>query len=482
MLNIRRKTKNIPQGVKASVAMFLATLITKGIAYITTPLYTRLLSPEEYAQVSVFLTWLQVLGVIAMFAFADGGVFNNGMSDYPDKRDEYSFSILILSNLITVCFLGVLFSVYPFIRQWIGLSWPLVLLMGAIFLLEPAYLFWVIRQRYELKYKMTTKWSVTTALLSLAVAVICILIFKDHRLYARIFGAKLTLIAIYLGFYIYLGMKSKWKVETKYWKAAFLFNLPLIPHFLSTYMLSSSDKLMISILIGDSATAYYSVAYAVSTVGMIVWTATNASLLPYTYEKCKKKDYSAVSAVAMPIVTVFAAVCVLVIMLAPEAVAVMATADYKEAIYAIPPIVGGVFFLVHYYMYGNVIYFYKKPKYILFASLTAAVLNLILNYIFIPQYGYIAAGYTTLFCYLVQAAIDFYGMKRAAGGVAIYNMRYIGLLSLGVIAVSLLSNFVYDYAIIRYAVILLLLALGVIFRKKIVTMIRTIRQGKKRED
>ncbi|MBR2489711.1 MAG: oligosaccharide flippase family protein, partial [Clostridia bacterium] len=85
MLN---KIKNLPAGVKASVAFFFASVITSGIAYIVTPIYTRLLSPEEYGQTSVFLTWVQVFGIIAMFCL-HYGVFNNGMLDYKDKRDDF---------------------------------------------------------------------------------------------------------------------------------------------------------------------------------------------------------------------------------------------------------------------------------------------------------------------------------------------------------------------------------------------------------
>lgn len=46
---------------------------------------------------------------------------------------------------------------------------------------------------------------------------------------------------------------------------------------------------------------------------------------------------------------------------------------------------------------------YKKTKYIMVASIIGAVLNVILNFALIPVFGYLAAGYTTLFCYLLFA-------------------------------------------------------------------------------
>ena len=386
------KIKHISKSIRASIAFFIASLITAGSAYIFTPIYTRLLTAEEYGQVSIYLTFLQTFGIIAMFCLSYG-IFNNGMIDYPDKRDEYSFSMLILSNVITLCFAGVLFCVYPIIGSYIKIEWPLLIIMSAVFLVQPAYNFWNARQRYELKYKFVLLWSAVCAVFSPLVAVILMLFFeKGERLYPRIFGAEIALILVYLCFYIYIGFKNRWKVNTHYWKKAFLFNLPLIPHYLSLYLLSSSDKFMISFLVGDDKVAYYTVAHSVASVALIIWSAINSTLIPYTYEKCKQKDYKSINKATLPLLTLFAVGCFFVIMLAPEVVKLMATNEYLEAILVIPPIVGGVFFQVQYYVYANVVYYFKRPTYVMIGSVTSVILNIILNYFCIKTWGYIAAG------------------------------------------------------------------------------------------
>jgi O-antigen/teichoic acid export membrane protein len=466
--------RGMPASAKASIAFLFSSIITKAIAYITTPIYTRILTTEEYGQVSVFLTWLQVFGIIAMFCLSMG-VFNNGMLDFPDRRDDYSFSMLILSNTITIAFSVVLVVVYPVIQGIVGIDYPLLFLMIGVFLFQPAYNFWVARQRYEYKYKYVMLWAVICAIISpLAAIILCLKSESGNRLYPMLFGAEITLIIIYIGFYFYLAKKSRFKVDFSFWKTALLFNLPLIPHYLSTYLLNSSDRIMISHLVSNSAAAYYSVAYSVAAVATIVWSAVNGSLVPYTYEKCKERNFKAISKVTIPILTLFAVVCLFVIMLAPEVVAIMATRDYREAIYVIPPIVGGVFFQVQYYIYANVVYYYKKPKYVMFASVTATIANLILNYVFIKSYGYIAAGYTTLFCYIIQAIIDYIAMKKVVKE-QVYNMKFIFALSLAVIMVALVSNIVYDIPIVRYSVIAIILLIGFIRRKDVIRVVFDIR-------
>jgi O-antigen/teichoic acid export membrane protein len=365
------------------------------------------------------------------------------------------------------------------IQVWLGMDFPLLVLMLIVFFVQPAYNFWVARQRYELKYKTTVIWTVVCALAPSIIAILCICFSDSNKLYARLFGAELTLVFIYLGFCVYLAIKSNFKVNLKYWKSALCFNLPLIPHYLSTYLLGSSDKLMISSIVGDAATAYYSVAYSVAAVVTIVWTSVNSSLVPYTYEKCKTKNYKAISAVTLPILTAFAVMCGAAIMLAPEIVSVMATKDYMEAIYVIPPVVGGVFFQVHYYIYANVVYYYKQTKYVMYASVCATVLNLVLNYIFIYRFGYIAAGYTTLVCYFVQAVLDYFAMKKVVGK-SIYDMKYVGGLSMVLIIVSLISVFIYNYALVRYAIIFVMIVLAFMFRKRIISIIINLKDIKKK--
>lgn len=468
-----QKFRNLPAGAKASVAFFFASLVTSGVSYLVTPIYTRLLPPEVYGQASIFFSWVQIFGIVAMFCLSYG-VFNNGMVDYPDKRGEFSFSMLVLSNVITLGFSVALLFAYPLLKDVLGIDFPLLVLMCILFLVQPAYSFWAARQRYELKYKYTVFWTIMVTSLSQFAGIACIMIWKDEQLYARLLGTEVASILIYFGFYLYLAIKNRWHLETKYWKPAILFNLPLIPHYLSMYLLRSSNKILISNIIGDAQVAYYSVAQAVATIVTMVWTAINTSLIPYTYEKCKKKDFSAISNVTMPILTGFAGACVLATMFAPEVVAIVATPDYMEAIYVIPPIVGGVFFQVQYFIYANIVYYYKKSKYVMYASVTSVVLNFVLGYFLISEFGYLAAGYATLLCYLLQAALDYVAMRRVVKE-PVYNMRYIGFLSLLVVGLMLISHLLYSSILIRYGIVLLIVIACIVMRKRIVGIFKVIK-------
>lgn len=461
------KIKKLPEGVKASFGYFFASVVTSGISYITTPIFTRILTPEVYGQSSVFFTWLQIFGIIAMFSL-QAGVFNNGMLEYPEDRDGYSYSMLVLSNIITLVFFAVLFALYPHINEIIDMDIPLLFLMMFVFLTQPAYNFWTSRQRYEYKYKKTVLVTIIAAVVSPVISIICILLF-NNKLYSRLFGAEVSLIFIYSAFYIYILKHSNGKPNRKYWKEALLFNLPLIPHYLSAYLLGSSDKIMIANLAGNTQAAYYSVAHSIAMVVTIIWSAANASLVPFTYEKCKAKDYKAISRTTLPILFLFAVACIVIILIAPELLLFMASEEYQQAVYVIPPIIGGVFFQVQYYMYANVLYYKKKTTFVMVASVLSAVLNIFLNYLLIPKFGFVAAGYTTIVSYGVQALIDYCAMRKTINN-SVYNMKYVICLSVLVVAISIVGNLSYSFVVLRYGILACIMMLAVVFRKRIINV------------
>ena len=96
-----KKTERLSAPAKASFVLMLTQLIPKGLAVITTPIFTRLLTTAEYGQVSVFFSWYEILVIFSGFCLSKG-VFNNGMLDYKDDRDCFSLSLYSLSLLISL--------------------------------------------------------------------------------------------------------------------------------------------------------------------------------------------------------------------------------------------------------------------------------------------------------------------------------------------------------------------------------------------
>ena len=96
-----------------------------------------------------------------------------------------------------------------------------------------------------------------------------------------------------------------------------------------------------------------------------------------------------------------ALVLMIMIAFAPECIYVFAGNKYTDAVKIIPSVASSLYFIFMYQIFANVEFYYKKNKFIAYASMIGAVLNLVLNYFGIKLFGYIAPGYTTLICYIV---------------------------------------------------------------------------------
>jgi len=154
----------------------------------------------------------------------------------------------------------------------------------------------------------------------------------------------------------------------------------------------------------------------------------------------------------------------------------IATGEYFDSLEVVPVIVGGIFFQAHYSLFANVLYYYRKPKYVMYASVVAATLNIILNYIFIIKFGYIAAGYTTLICYIIQSTIDYVALRKICK-YKIYDMKFIGILSLIIFFVAISGKYVYEHNLVR---LILISTIGIIcfaIRKKILDIFKLMKNS-----
>jgi O-antigen/teichoic acid export membrane protein len=188
---------------------------------------------------------------------------------------------------------------------------------------------------------------------------------------------------------------------------------------------------------------------------VIVWTAINNSFMPTLFENLKDGTnvYFKVREVINPLVLLYGVFAMVMALIAPEVINLLTTDEYMSAINIIPPVVAGVFLTCIYTLFSNVLVYYKKTKYIMLGTLLASGINIVLNYILIPQYGYVVAAYTTLVSYIVLAISQYVAMKHVVK-MEIYDVKYFMVLSLSVIVSCLLCNLIYGLLIFRYLLIL----------------------------
>lgn len=282
------KYNKIPVSVKASLWFVVCSILQKGISLITIPIFTRIMTTEQYGLYSTFISWY---GVIIIFTSLNlyYGVFNNAMIKYEDRRNQYTSSMQGLTMVITIIAFGVYLLFRNLFNSILGMPTLFVCLMFVKLLVSPSMEFWFVRNRFEFKYKSITIITLLQSLIGSMIGVIAV-ILSENKALARI--ASLVVVDVVFCMIIaYVQYKrGKCFYQKEFWKYAVLFNLPLIPHYLSGTILNQGDRVMINSLVGASAVAFYSVAYNIGILINIIIQAINASLTPWIYGKLKSNE------------------------------------------------------------------------------------------------------------------------------------------------------------------------------------------------
>ncbi|MDC2828777.1 oligosaccharide flippase family protein [Limosilactobacillus mucosae] len=466
--------------LKASLWYTISNILVKGISLLSTPIFTRVMSQDQYGTFTLFQSWFNIILIFTSLNIFLGG-YTKGMLIYKDDIAGYTASSLFQTAILT-CFFGIIYLLkVNFWTNFFGLSPFLMLMMFIELLTSPAYEFWASQARFEYKYQKVVAISFISSVMSIVLGVVAV-VYTTRKVEARVVSDVFAKAFVALPLLLLILWKGKKFFVKEYWKFNFNFNIPLIPHYLSNYALNQSDRVMIGKIIGNAQAAQYSVAYTISMMMALVTTALNNAMTPYIYQSIDGGHEDDIKETLTPIFFLVAVLCIITMAFAPEIVLVFAGKNYMPAVYIIPPVAASVFFIFLYSMFSTIEYFYQKTVQIAIATVIAAVLNVGLNYIFINLYGYYAAGYITLLSYIVLAFMHFVFYKiivkdKFGKDKQLYDHKAILLSSVIVLVAMVIMIFTYRSILIRYSVIMLFFILGILKRKKIKKIINSFKKA-----
>lgn len=475
MNRLLNKWREIPISAKSSIAFIFSSFIIKGIVFLVTPIFTRIMDISQYGGITTYNSWVSIIEIFAILGLTSAGVFNVGLNDNKENRSKYISTCLGLCNISTLIVFGLLFLSKLFLGNDFFINNDLLIVMFIHFLFSPAQIFWITRQRYEYKYKLATTITILSVLIGQAISVIAVLKFPDNATFSKILGNEIGTLLFAIPIYMIILKKGKDYINFKEWKKILVLALPLIPHYLSQHVMASSDKIMISSLVNDSEAAIYGVVSNIGMIGTIFWSAINASLVPHTFEKLNQKKYEDIDKLTKKILLGYMIICILVIFVAPEILRILAPSEYYNGVYAVPPLTFVVFLQALYNLFANIEFYNKKTGGIAKATVCATIVNLILNFIFIPKFSFIAASYTTLVSYIILVILHYRNYLKCQKE-KIYDIKYIVTISVFLFIISLICNVLYLNNIVRYVLIGLILIAIIIKRKEIIKIIKSLKK------
>lgn len=468
--------RKLSKGVKASAVYTMASLLSKGIAIITVPIFTRIMEPSQIGVVNIYNSWHSIISVVASLSLTSGG-FQLAMKEFKNERNQYVSSVLSLTSVIALLLGGIYFAIPTVCNKALGMSTPLIWLLIIHLLLFPAMDFWLMRQRYEYKYIASACLSVATSVVASAVSVWAVIRASNHGIQrlgeVRLYGNYAIQLLVALILWIGIFVRGRTFYSKKYWGFSLALSIPLIGNSFASQVLSVSDRVMIGNMVGEREVGIYGTLYTVSSISLLVWSSINSAFVPFLFDNIDKpKQKKRIETISTGLLLAFSCVALGMTIIAPEIVKILATEEYYEAIYIMPPIAAGVFLTAIANMYSNVLIYLKSTKYIMISTSIAAGINVIMNYFLIGKFGYMAASYTTLVAYVIHACIQgivstsIYAKKTANKG-GVYNAKQIFAISVVTIVACLLCLLLYKTTWIRFGTVLVLIIVVAINRKKI---------------
>lgn len=479
MLNgLINKWKSIPIQAKASVSYTVCSILQKALSFFTLPLFTRLLTQEQYGQYSIYTSWSSILTIFITLNLAYGS-FSAAMMRFEHDRERYIAAIQNIVLGLSAVFLAIYL---PFDEWWnklFELPTTLVCLMVAEIVTYFSLMCWYGIKRFQYKYISVIALTMVTSVAAPTLAYVLVTA-SEEKGYARIFGYALVTVAVGAALFVSNAIKGKGGFSKKYIRYALSFNVPLIIYYLSQVVFNQSDRIMIGHMLedGTAKAGMYNVAYSLATLLIFVLNAINNSYVPWFYGKIKEGKEKENRNVANGIALLMAFLLLGVIALAPEIILLMAGEAYAQAAWVVPPVAMSILLLFYSQLFINVEFYFEEKTLLVWGSVGSALLNVLLNIAFIPLFGFVAAGYTTLVSYIAFAVANYFTMrsilKKNGFTLEAFDLKALILLFLAFAALSFTAMALYGLPWIRYGIIAAVLLVIAIMHKRVLAFVKGV--------
>ncbi len=449
--------------IQQSFIYSLSNVAAKAVGVILLPLYLHNLTVAAFGVWDLFDTTIQIIAEIVILGQASAIIFLNNSQEYKAKKSStlYTLTIFVLlfSSLLVLSTEVFLFYFPSFITGTIVQA-EYVRLASYIILLRVMSNLFFAKVRADEEAKFYTLISILRVIL-IAAFTIFFIAKKQLGILGGLYGflfAEIIITAI-LTIKVIPQMRAKFSKELL--SVALKFGLPLVFSSLGFMLLNLSDRYIIKFLLGAEYVGIYGLGYRVAGVlNMFLIYPFTLSLLPIAYKYFGQRDDKRLYSKLMTYSTfVFVWGFVFLSLFGPEIVLIFSPQGNYNSTFLVIPII-----LLSYVFSGMRItaqlgmLLTKNTKYIAWITIFAALLNIILNFIFIPVYGIIAAAVNTLISFLLFYYVTLFTSNKYFK-IPYENSKIILMISLG----SVLASSVYFISEIKFTNMILKLFITILF-------------------
>lgn len=389
--------------LKATSWYTVGSFAEKGIAFLFTFIFARLLTTEEFGTVSIFQTWVVLLTPIVtlnIYSSVQRAKFDIDEESYND----YISSIITLGTMTAaLALLVVVILPDSWLESIFGLSTPLILLAFSLPIFILSVQTFIQKWKVLYQYRTATFVSFFKIISQLAASTLLIILLTLWTVGVASTGRILGIVIIEAIFGTVLFIKAqregKERFNRSFWKYGLAFSIPLILHTISAIAIAQFDRILIGRYLGASDAGLYSFAYQLSDPIRYLWLATNAAWIPWFFEQMKAEKIDAINTRSREYIYAFTFITASAIVILPVLFSILSPPAYKGSLKIMPLVMASGYITFLYSFFVNVEFFEKKTFLISTATIFAAGLNILLNLLFLSRYGIMVAAWATLISY-----------------------------------------------------------------------------------
>ncbi len=422
---------------KAGIAYTVGNILIKGINFATLPLFSRIMTTEEFGVYNVFLSYEAILFVL--IGFAIHGSLQSANLEFKGKIDQYTSSVSLV-YLASLLFLVIVESLFGgVLNGYLGFDTPIVFCLIAYSFGSSLIMLYNTRISIDYNYKSYLIISFCSSVGNVMVSLLLMFtLFKSNHVLGRVVGVTTVTCLIVVYIFVVLYKKAFPRYDKNYIRFALKYSLPIVPHGLAQVLLAQFDRIMVRDIVGDGAAGVYGLAGNVQLILNVITTSIATVWATWFFRRADENDSKSIIKRADKLVFYFLVFCVLVLCFSPELVLLVGGIKYYDSNYVVAPLIVVGFILFEYNIIVQAEYYKKKTVYIMIGTCVAAGINVVLNLIFINLYGFVAAAYTTLFSYLCYLALHYIISRKVLG----YSILSLFKLLIYFIQISIITVFV----------------------------------------
>jgi len=374
---------------KGDVLVYLiASILTAGLSFIFTIFLTYLITPSDIGKIETFVSFSSLLTVVILF-----GSSTHLVKFYSEKKENHFQTVFngITVNSILISILILSISSFLDFENFL-------LICVLLFSISTSF-YSIIITSYQLEKKSLNyaKTVVSYALLNFFLSLFFVYLYKTGN--ARIGSLSLTAISLFI--YVYARFDKLVVPKIKFDKSFYSIGYVLfIGQFLS-WVIEKSDRILITEFLNTASTGKYGIGYQFGMIVLMVQVAISKAWMPRIIENFNHKRLNTIKKDILKIsLLLFILCCILstcsyffIIKFLNEEYLISATIS---VIVSFAYMIDGMWKL-----YNGILIYYNKYLLSTISVCFAGIINVILNYLFLSDYGIICAAFSTLISFSV---------------------------------------------------------------------------------